>query len=123
MKHWKQVLAVVLMAFSVALALLCIAGIAGSWTVSDAVTKDVIQVLTGMERALGVADEAVGRLETRVFQGLDHPALALFAIRADAVDLERFGHDFADAHERVERCVGILEDHLHVAAHRLHLAG
>ena len=33
------------------------------------------------------------------------------------MDAQGFGHGFADGHERVQRFVGVLEDHLHLAAH------
>ena len=38
------------------------------------------------------------------------------------VDLHRLGDDVADRHARVQRGVGVLEDHLQVAAHLAHLA-
>ncbi len=38
------------------------------------------------------------------------------------VDLQRLGDDVADRHARVQRRVGVLEDHLHLAAHLAHLA-
>ena len=41
----------------------------------------------------------------------------------DAVDAQRPRDDLADPHLRIERGVGILEDHLHVAAGPAHLVG
>ena len=43
-----------------------------------------------------------------------------FALRSQLVDDERFIDDIAGLHARIERRVGILEDHLHVAAGRPH---
>ncbi len=37
------------------------------------------------------------------------------------MDQQRLGDEVADAHARIERGIGVLEDHLHVAAHRLAL--
>ena len=42
--------------------------------------------------------------------------LDLLGLRADAVDEQRFAHDLADGHSGVQRGVGVLEDHLDVAA-------
>ena len=39
------------------------------------------------------------------------------------VGFQRLGNDIAHRHAGVQRSIRILEDHLHVAAHRLHLAG
>src|SRR5262249_22829149 len=38
------------------------------------------------------------------------------------VDHERLAHDVADGHARVERCIRVLEDDLHLAANLAHLA-
>ena len=38
----------------------------------------------------------------------------------DAVDRQRLGDEVAHGHPGVERGVGVLEDHLHVAQHRAH---
>ena len=54
-------------------------------------------------------------------QQLGDPIVALRA-PADAVDDERLGDQRADAHARIERRIGVLEDHLRPAPHRLHLA-
>src|SRR5207237_2169163 len=37
------------------------------------------------------------------------------------MDLERFANDVADGHSWIQRRVGILEDHLHAAAHLAHV--
>ena len=42
--------------------------------------------------------------------------------RRDAVEPQRVADDLADALARVQRRVGVLEDHLHLAAQRLQLA-
>jgi hypothetical protein len=47
--------------------------------------------------------------------------LALALVVLDPVDDERLGDDRADRLARVERRVGVLEDHLHVAPQRLEL--
>jgi hypothetical protein len=47
-----------------------------------------------------------------------HARLALR--RRDAVDQKRLGDDVADHHARIERCIGILEDHLDVTSQRPH---
>ena len=39
------------------------------------------------------------------------------------MDAQRPGDDFADPHLRIERGIGILEDHLHVAARPADLVG
>jgi hypothetical protein len=66
MNTWKRVLAILIMALSVILAILSMAGIVGNWIVNDSVTDDIIRVLTGVDNALGLADDALGRLDTRV---------------------------------------------------------
>ena len=66
MKPWKRILAVVIMALSVVLATLCIGGIVASWVVNNSVTNDVVRVLTSVESGLDVAEEAIGRVDTRV---------------------------------------------------------
>ena len=49
-------------------------------------------------------------------QQLGYPAGCLFTPR-HSVNLERCGHDTTNGHARVERGVGILEDHLHPLSH------
>lgn len=66
MSIWKRILAILIMALSVILTILSIAGIVGNWFVNHSMTDDILQVLTGVENALGLADEALGRLDTRV---------------------------------------------------------
>ena len=68
-----------------------------------------------------VALHLVGRQADALEQRGDALACAP-SLRADAVDEQRLGDEVADAHARIERGVGVLEDHLHVAAHRLALA-
>ena len=41
--------------------------------------------------------------------------------RTDAMDDHGLGNNLADRHTRIERCIRILEDELHVAAHILEL--
>ena len=54
-------------------------------------------------------------------QQLVHAGPPLLAAGA-AMDHERFAHDVPDGHTRVERCVRVLKDDLHLAANRTHLA-
>jgi X-X-X-Leu-X-X-Gly heptad repeat protein len=74
MKLWKRILGVTMMALSVVLAILCIGAIAGSWVLNNSVTNQVVQVLTGVESGLGVADEALSRIGTRVGTARDRVA-------------------------------------------------
>ncbi len=66
MKLWKRILALAIMALSVIVAILCIVGIVGAWLINDSVTSDVVRVITGVEGALGVADDGLARIGTRV---------------------------------------------------------
>src|SRR6185312_4774667 len=50
-------------------------------------------------------------------------ALLLLGAGAEVVDPHGIGDDRPDALARVERCVGILEDHLHLAAQRTQAPG
>ena len=59
MKPWKRIFGVAIMALSVVLAILCLGAIVGSWVVNNSVTNQVVDVLTGVESGLSVADEAV----------------------------------------------------------------
>ena len=56
------------------------------------------------------------RVEADDLEQVLHTPLPL-GVRADPVHLERLGDDEADALARVEGCVGVLEDHLDLAAH------
>src|SRR5712691_1311544 len=49
-------------------------------------------------------------------------ALLLGLAFGKMVNLERLADDAADRHARVERGVGVLKDHLHLASHAAHLA-
>ena len=40
-----------------------------------------------------------------------------FGSVADVVDVEWFANDREDPHPRIQRCVWILEDHLHLLSH------
>src|SRR4051812_27394923 len=62
------------------------------------------------------------RVQADELHQLLNSALAVAAL-ADPVDAERVTDDRADPPARVERAVGVLEDHLHVAPDRTHLAG
>ena len=44
---------------------------------------------------------------------------ACVVVAADAQDVQRLEDDLFDAHARVERAGGVLEDHLHLAVKRL----
>ncbi|MNW52081.1 hypothetical protein D3C74_295880 [compost metagenome] len=49
---------------------------------------------------------------------------AFFAFRVRTghpVDIQRFADDICNGKARVQRCIWILEDHLHIATHGLHL--
>src|SRR4029079_14480760 len=63
---------------------------------------------------VGEAVVVLGREAHGLEQLLDL-RLAFLAV-ADAVDLERVAHDRANALARVQARVGVLEDHLHLAA-------
>jgi len=66
---------------------------------------------------VGVAvDEVLGRPQAGVFQRPMDPRRPLGFVRREVMDLERFSDDLTDDHQRVERLVGVLEDHLDVAA-------
>ena len=60
------------------------------------------------------------RVETHDLEQLLHTPLSI-TLAADLVHVERLGDDLTDPLPGVERRVGILEDHHHVAAHRSHL--
>ena len=64
--------------------------------------------------------DVLGREPDAVEQLLD-AAVELLA-RGDAVELQRVADDLADALARVQRRVGVLEDHLHLAPQRPQLA-
>ena len=65
-----------------------------------------------------VAGRMVGRQVDTLQQRRD--AVASLGGRADAMDGQRLGDGGADRHARVERRIGVLEDHLRLAAQRLH---
>ena len=60
------------------------------------------------------------RVEADDLQQLLHTLGLGLALR-EVMDLDRLADDVADGHARVQRCVGVLEDHLHTAAHLPHL--
>src|SRR5439155_13427074 len=49
-------------------------------------------------------------------------ALTTFLTPIEAVDAQRLGDDLADGHARVERCVRVLEDDLHLTTDVTHPA-
>ena len=57
------------------------------------------------------------RLQSDEPQQLLHPNVGILAVR-DVVDLERFADDRADRHARVQRCIRVLKDDLHLLAER-----
>lgn len=74
MKLGRRILAVVIMALSVIVAIVCIAGIGGTWMINNSVKNDVVAVLTGVGSALDVADDALARTVTRVGTARDRVA-------------------------------------------------
>jgi hypothetical protein len=74
MNTWKRFLAILIMVLSVILIILSIAGIVGNWFVNDSMTDDIVQVLTGVEKTLGLTGDALGRLDTRVSDARDRVA-------------------------------------------------
>ena len=74
MNIWKRILAILTMALSVILILLSVAGIVGNWVVNDSLTDGMVTILTGVETRLGLADDALGRLDTRVSDARDRIA-------------------------------------------------
>jgi hypothetical protein len=71
MKLLKRVLAVVVMALSVLLIILSVAGIVENWLVNNTVTDGIVRVLTGVDVVLDSAGNAVGRLDTAVGNARD----------------------------------------------------
>ena len=59
--------------------------------------------------------------QTDLMQQLHHPLSFGFAL-GKLVNFQSFADDVADAHARIERSVGILENNLHFAAHVAQLA-
>src|SRR5439155_10932003 len=53
--------------------------------------------------------------QTNLMQQLHHPVAFGFAF-GELVDFQPFADDIADAHARIERSIGILENNLHLAA-------
>ena len=70
------------------------------------------------ENSWGVAVEDVAREPDAVEQ---RAALLVDLVARHAADLQRRGEDLADALAGVQRGLRVLEDHLHLAADRLHL--
>ena len=69
---------------------------------------------------VGVATDKIG-IEAHDAQQLLHPLLAAGRV-ADAVDGQRLADDVAHSHARIQRGIGVLEDHLHVTASAPHVA-
>src|SRR5439155_882206 len=67
-----------------------------------------------------IAARGLGR-QAHQLEQLSHPLPALRAC-TEAMDREPFADDALDAHARIERAVGVLEDDLHLAAERAQLA-
>ncbi len=68
---------------------------------------------------MGVALHIIGVEADRAHK-LRNPILHLAAL-GDAVDDKGLTDDVLDGQPRVERAKGVLEDHAHLAAQRLHL--
>jgi hypothetical protein len=66
MSIWKRILALIVMALSVLLAIVCIVGIIGNWYLNRTMTDSVVRVLTGVEQALEVSEDTLGKLDTRL---------------------------------------------------------
>jgi uncharacterized phage infection (PIP) family protein YhgE len=66
MKPGKRVLAVTVMAFSVLLIILLVAGIVGSWIANASLTDGIVRVSTGIDTVLANTDNALSRLDTTV---------------------------------------------------------
>jgi hypothetical protein len=84
------------------------------------VTDRRYRALTGKANALApAAGEFVRKavemlgVQANAIEQLTYPRLHLVALRA--VELQRHAHDLPHPLARVERCVGVLEDHLHLA--------
>ena len=72
------------------------------------------------------ARELVGIAQRHVGEEPDHlqqlgDAIGDLRLGQDAVHADRLGDDLADRHARIERGIGVLEDHLHLLAHGDHL--
>lgn len=89
MSIWKRILALIVMALSVLLAVACIAGVIGNWYLNKTMTDSVVRVLTGVEQALEVTEDRLGRLDTRLGNARD---------RIDEFErnVERAGEDFVE---------------------------
>ena len=73
-------------------------------------------------KLVGIPSGVFCRQANAVQHGKDFFVNFLLAF-ANMVGFQRLGNDIAHRHAGVQRSIRILEDHLHVAAHRLHLAG
>jgi hypothetical protein len=62
MKLWQRILAVVMMALSVLLGIVCVGGIVGSWVVSSRLSNGIARVATGVDAGLERTEVALGRL-------------------------------------------------------------
>ena len=87
-------------------------------------TLQVFGKLSVRDNLIVAAQEFQGTLPGRLFakpdlaEQLEHARLALVYGRREVVDGKRLRDRRADRHARIERCVRVLEDHLHLAAHR-----
>ena len=79
---------------------------------ADALALAARQLVRIAQRHVGIEADQLQQLgDARLDLGLGQ----------DLVHVHRLGDDLADGHARIERGVGILEDHLHLLAHRRHL--
>lgn len=66
MKTGKRILAVVVMILSVLLGLVSIAGIVGTWSLSNSLTEGLVTILSRADNALGTTENALNRLNNGV---------------------------------------------------------
>jgi X-X-X-Leu-X-X-Gly heptad repeat protein len=74
MKILKRVLAVMMMALSVLLIVVWVAGIVGNWMANKTLTDATVKVLTGADTILGRTEQALTRLDTAVGNARDRVA-------------------------------------------------
>lgn len=74
MNVFKRILGVVLMLVSLLLGLLSIGGIAGTWSLSNSLTRGLVTVLSGADQILGTTETALNRLDERLGSARDEVA-------------------------------------------------
>lgn len=71
MQNGKRILAVILMAFAVLFAALCVGGIFGTWRVGNSLTDGIVGVLSRVDTALETTDNGLDSLNARVDHARD----------------------------------------------------